>query len=338
MILYFGNILGKHYVTPTFIEQLAPKISEFETIILASNCNNPIMRMIHMIGLLLLNFRNAKLMLFDTYSHWAFYYALVLAFLSRLFCVPYFPILRGGNLSHRLIKSPFLSRIIFSYSKNNITPSMYLQEQFQKEGYRVIYIPNFIELEKYPFSAREKCSPKLLWVRAFHEIYNPEMAIRVLSDLSNKFPEVELCMVGPEKDGSMKSCRILADELGVLDKVTFTGMLLKKEWIELSQSYDIFINTTNYESFGLSVMEAAACGLVIVTTNSGELKYLYKDRKDAMVVNTGDVDEMVEAISEVIKNIELAKVLSLNSRRKADSFSWDAVEASWKEIISEIKT
>ena len=289
-----------------------------------------------MVGVLLLNMRSARIILIDTYSGWAFYYTLILAILSRLFSIPYVPILRGGNLPYRLKKSPYLSKMIFSHSKMNTTPSVYLQARFQKEGYSVDYIPNFIELEKYPFIARKNCSPKLLWVRAFHKIYNPEMAIKVLAELSKKYSEVELCMVGPEKDGSMQSCRRLADELRVLSKTTFTGLLPKEEWIELSKSYDIFINTTNVESFGLAVMEASACGLVIVTTNAGELKSLYKHRKNAMVVNTEEVDGMVDEINEVIINIELAKLLSINARKNAEQFDWTAVRNSWEEIINKI--
>ena len=134
-----------------------------------------------MVSVLLLNTNKAKLVLIDTYSNLAFYYVLVIASLARVFNVPYVPVLRGGNLDHRLQKSPVLSKMIFGYSKNNITPSMYLQEQFQKAGYVVKYIPNFIELEKYPYKERNECSLKLLWVRAFHGIYNPTMAIRVLT-------------------------------------------------------------------------------------------------------------------------------------------------------------
>ena len=115
MILFFGNIPAKHGANPTFIEQLAPKIRELETIIVASDHKNSIIRMIHMIGVLLVNFRNAKLVLIDTYSTKAFYYTLIISILSRFFSVPYISILHGGNLTYRLKKSPFFSSTFFRY-------------------------------------------------------------------------------------------------------------------------------------------------------------------------------------------------------------------------------
>ena len=315
------------------MEYLAPKLAKNQNIITASNRRNPIFRMLHMIGVLLKNSSSTKIVLLDTYSGWAFYYALILATLSKLCGVSYIPILRGGNLLYRLKKSPFLSKLVFGFSKNNITPSRYLQEQFQLNGYDVEYIPNFIEIEKYPFKHRKICSPKLLWVRAFHEIYNPNMAIKVLAELSKTYPDVELCMVGPDKDGSMESCRALADEMGVLDKVTFTGMLPKTEWIELSQNYDIFINTTNLESFGVSVIEAAACGLPIVTTNVGELIYLYKDGEDALLVEKDDAHNMVKKITSIIEDKILAENLSKQARKKAESFDWNCIKNYWLKLL-----
>ena len=57
------------------------------------------------------------------------------------------------------------------------------------------------------------------------------------------------------------------------DSVTLTGRLSKNEWISLSRDYDIFINTTDYDNHPVSVIEAMALGLPIVTTNAGILSH-----------------------------------------------------------------
>jgi len=333
MILFFGNALSKHGMNITMIEPLSQKLREMDDVEIASSVRNTVFRMFHMMWVYFRHVHNTKIVLIDTYSNLAFYYVLVIAGLSRMFNVPYAPILRGGNLGCGLKKSPFLAKMIFGYSKYNVTPSMYLLEQFQKEGYPVKYIPNFIELERYPYIKRHKCSPKLLWVRAFHEVYNPEMAIKVLGELAKEYPNAELCMVGPNKDGSLESCRKLAEDSGVLNNIIFTGQLPKEEWINLSKKYDIFINTTDFESFGLSVLEAAACGLPIVTTNSGELNYLYKDKHDALLVAKNDVFGMLNSIHDILNDSDLAESLSMNARRKAECFDWKAVKVYWENLV-----
>lgn len=59
-----------------------------------------------------------------------------------------------------------------------------------------------------------------------------------------------------------------------------------------------------------------------VTTNSGEIKYLYKHGFDASLVNKNDAIEMVNKIEKTISNEELAKSLSMNARKKAETFNW----------------
>ena len=70
--------------------------------------------------------------------------------------------------------------------------------------------------------------PKLLWVRSFHKVYNPEMAIYVTHELNKIYPNVELCMVGPDKDGMLEKCKRLCNRLNIGKNVAFTGILKKK--------------------------------------------------------------------------------------------------------------
>ena len=137
-------------------------------------------RLLDMIHFFIFNKKAADLILIDTFSTNSFYYALIISILAKLYNIPYAPILRGGNLPERLNNNPALSIIIFGNALVNISPSLYLRYHFIEKGYSVKYIPNFIELENYPFENRGKCRPKLLWVRSFHKVYNPEMAIHVL--------------------------------------------------------------------------------------------------------------------------------------------------------------
>lgn len=336
MILYFGNELSKYGFTPTTIEILSQKLREKYLVISASSIKNPIFRILHMVWVFITNYRQSKLILIDTYSTNAFYLSFIISCLARLFKKPYCPILHGGNLPQRLLNSPNLSRFIFNYSYENITPSLYLENEFNNLGYNTKYIPNFIDIKKYDFKNKIKHNPKLLWVRSFDNIYNPQMGVHVLSKLIKEFPDAKLCMVGPDKDGSMGLCKELSRELGLTKQVIFTGLLSKKEWISLSNTYDIFINTTNFDNMPVSIIEAMALGLPIVSTNAGGIKYLLEDKIDALLVNKNDINEMVKNISKLIKNSRLSNALSNNAQKKVKSFTWDAVKVEWDNIILSI--
>ena len=140
-------------------------------------------------------------------------------------------------------------------------------------------------------------------------------------------------MVGPDKDGSVSSCLNYAKALKVDKNIHFTGKLEKQEWISFSKKFDIFINTTNYDNMPVSVIEAMALGFPIVSTNAGGLKYLLNDSVDSFLVDKNDVYEMVKKIDLLINNKVTAKKLSLNARKRAETFCWDNVKNTWLNVL-----
>jgi glycosyltransferase involved in cell wall biosynthesis len=181
----------------------------------------------------------------------------------------------------------------FDHAYVNVSPSEYLKFHFEKFGIsNVICIPNSINLSDYSFKERQNFAPNILWVRAFAEIYNPKMAIDVLHLLQKKHPEATLTMVGSDKDGSLEITKKYANLLNL--NVTFTGKLSKKEWTNLAQNHDVFINTTHFDNTPVSVLEAIALGLPVVSTNVGGLPFLLTHQKNAFLVNDSDSSEMID--------------------------------------------
>lgn len=272
--------------------------------------------------------------LIDTYSTNAFYYAWAIAQLARLFGKPYIPLLHGGRLPERLARSPWLCRMVFGFAFVNAAPSTYLMDVFQKAGFRVTFIPNFINIGQYPFLLRKQLRPRLLWVRSFHRQYHPELAVKVLAKLLETYPQASLCMVGPNKDGSLEKCKALAETMGIAGQIRFTGLMPKSEWITLSNDSDLFINTTNFDNMPVSVIEAMALGLPVVSTNVGGLPYLIKDREDGLLVDKGNVTEMVDAIRRLLEEPALASRLSSTARAKAENFDAGIVLQKWVALLS----
>ena len=138
-------------------------------------------------------------------------------------------------------------------------------------------------------------------------------------------------MVGPDKDGSMEQTKLYAQENQV--KVTFTGRLSKSEWKTLSEDYNIFINTTNFDNTPVSVIEAMCLGLPIVSTNVGGIPFLLSDNDNAFLVEKEDTNAMVQAIENLIKDPELYHRLTTNAYNLVKSFDWTTVKEQWKEIL-----
>lgn len=332
-LLYIGNKLSDHGYTSTSIETLGAFLEvEGFSVYYASSKKNIAIRMFEMIFKTFKYCRKVDYVLIDTYSTKNFWYAFVISQLCRLLKVKYIPKLHGGDLPNRIVKSKFFSDMIFNNAYVNIAPSSYLFKEFKNNGYdNLKYIPNTIELQLYQESLKEFKTPKLLWVRSFAKIYNPIMAVKVLVKLKQSFPEAELCMIGPKKDDSYDETVEYANENNV--EVLYTGKLSKEEWIDLSKAYNIFINTTHFDNTPISVIEAMALGIPVVSTNVGGLSYLLTNNHNALLVKDNDVDAMVKQIERIINEPNLARSLSQNGKETVKDFDWELVKKQWIELL-----
>ncbi len=332
-ILYIGNKLATKGRTATTIDSLGPLLhKEGYNVRYASSINNISRRMLHMMRMTYINRKWANVVLIDTYSTKNFWYAITISRLCRSLKIKYIPILHGGNLPKRITKNP---KVIHSYLENAhavVSPSDYLISAFAKAGYHhLTKINNFIELDNYLFQEREIKTPKLLWVRSFAQIYHPEMAVHVFKSIKEKYPEAILTMIGPEKDGSLAKCKKLAQELHL--KINFTGLLSKGKWIELSKSHNIFINTTHFDNLPVSLIEAMALGLPVVSTNVGGISFLIENEKNGKLVPDGNIDKMVCAIDELISQPKHSQEIIKKGRETATFYSWSTVRHKWNALL-----
>ncbi|MGV3697964.1 glycosyltransferase family 4 protein [Flavobacterium sp.] len=332
-LLYIGNKLSNHGYTSTSIETLGAFLEgEGFRVFYASSKKSKVMRMCEMV---FKTFRYAKkvdYVLIDTYSTKNFWYAFVISQLCRMLRVKYIPKLHGGNLPNRIVRSKFFSDLIFNNAYTNIAPSSYLYETFKQSGYTNLkYIPNTIELELYKESVKDFKTPRLLWVRSFAKIYNPVMAIKVFLKIREEFPDATICMVGPKKDDSYSKTVKFARKHNV--DVVLTGKLSKPEWIELSKDYNIFINTTHFDNTPISVIEAMALGLPVVSTNVGGIPYLLEHNSNALLTNDDDVEDMAKQIKRLLSEPNLADSLSRKGKESVKDFDWEVVKKQWTELL-----
>ncbi|MDE0597732.1 MAG: glycosyltransferase family 4 protein [Dokdonia donghaensis] len=333
-LLYVGNALSASGKTLTTIETLSPLLEqEGYDVITTSQKPNKLLRLLDMIATFYKVRDTVDVVLIDTYSTLNFWYAVIIGRLCSKSNLLYIPILHGGNLPERLENKPQICKALFGKAKINVAPSGYLYNAFAKAGFsNLIHIPNTIEISHYPYKVRTAFAPKLLWVRSFAKIYNPLMAIKVLEELLTYYPDAVLTMVGPDKDGSLEECRAYA--LTRKLPVTFTGKLSKEQWIAESAHHDIFINTTNFDNMPLSVVEAMALGLLVVSTSVGGMPYLISDREDGYLSPPLDVKLFTEKVVNAITNTSDSIKITQNARDKAAAYDWESVKSKWHQVLS----
>jgi glycosyltransferase involved in cell wall biosynthesis len=272
----------------------------------------------------------------DVFSGSAFIWAQAAGWLLGLLGKPFILTLHGGSLPEFAEANPGRVTRLLRSARIVTVPSKFLYEKMRPYGDCVI-LPNAMDFSSFHFSCRTQPLPSLVWLRAFEDIYNPTLAVKVLSLLMPKFPEIRLSMIGPDKgDGALERVRAAAKDLGVHLAVSFMGAVPKVDVPRALAKGDIFLNTTNTDNTPVSVLEAMACGMCVVSTDVGGIPYLLAEANDALLVPPDDAPAMAQAVERLLCDPKLSAKVSANAREKARAYDWEAVLPLWEEYLVEL--
>ena len=214
-------------------------------------------RLVDIIWNLVANAPSYQVAAVEVYSGRAFFLAEIIVLFLRLLRKPFVLTLHGGNLPAFSRRWQWRVRSLLSAAAMVTTPSQYLASELAWLHAEIVLIPNAISLEAYHFTERHQVSSRLVWLRAFHALYNPLLAAKVVSALAGEFPQIELTMFGPDKgDGSLLQTQSCAQQLGVSERIAYPGAVPKAEVPQKLALFDIFLNTTNVDNTPISIIEA----------------------------------------------------------------------------------
>lgn len=274
----------------------------------------------------------------DVFSGPAFVWAEAACAILRRAQRPHVLTLHGGNLPEFSKRHAKRFRRVIQSASAVTCPSPYLAAELKHLTTDLLLIPNGVDLSNYAFRERQPPIQRLIWLRAFHAIYNPTMAVKVLAML-RQHASITLTMVGPDKrDGSLQQVQAVAHQLGVQGAVAFPGAIPKKDVAAVLAQADAFINTTNFDNTPVSVIEAMASGLPIVTTNAGGIPYLLEHGKTALLVPKDDADAMCRALRSLSAESNLARDLGHAALKKAREFDWTTVLPVWENLLSRLSS
>jgi glycosyltransferase involved in cell wall biosynthesis len=273
----------------------------------------------------------------DVYSGRAFTWAQWVGHILHFLGKPFIFSLHGGALPSFAVGREATVRKTLSLADAVTTPSPFLREEMKSYRPDIRMIPNGLDLSEYAFRVRKIATPRLIWLRAFHAIYDPLMAIRVTGILRTMGIEATLTMLGPDKgDGSLQACLAETASLGLENVVRIPGGVPKEDVPSWLDSADLFLNTTLVDNSPVSVHEAMACGLCVVSTNVGGLPYFLHHRENALLVPSRDVQAMATAVAELLTDRELAEQLSSAGRKSVSSHEWTRVLPDWERLLMNI--
>ena len=202
-------------------------------------------------------------------------------------------------------------------------------------------IPNFVDLSRLrprarlPATAPPSRRPSekiLLHVSNFRPVKRVVDVVRIFERVSREVPSV-LLMVGegPER----ASAQALARRLGLQDRVRFLGRQDRIE--ELAGMADVFLLPSELESFGLSALEAMACGVPVVGSDAGGLPEVVKHAETGFLLPVGDIEGMAARTIEILKDEEHRRCLGQAGRRRAAAlFGADRIVSQYERYYEKV--
>ncbi len=267
------------------------------------------------------------------------FFGIPCGFIAMKLRVPYIVSLRGSDVPfynkrfYWLDKLIFkrLSRVVWKKAKAVIANSQDLKnlalQTSPKEKISIIY--NSVDIQKFKPIPDKQAKNKIIKIISTGRLIKRkgyEYLIEAVAEMNN----IQVELIG---DGNLK------EELEKLAKekeanISFLGKKKHNELVLYLQKADIFCLPSLNEGMSNSLLEAMACGLPIITTDTGGARELIKD--NGFIVGKGSSPEIKRAIKNYLDNPELLKQHGQKSREIAEKMSWDNVALEYKETYKSL--
>jgi D-inositol-3-phosphate glycosyltransferase len=178
---------------------------------------------------------------------------------------------------------------------------------------------------------------RLLFVGRLARVRRVELLVQAISHMD--FP-VEVTVVGGEaetasvaKSGYLNELKKLASELGVEEKINFVGPKPQEELWSFYQNSDVFVYPSLYENFGQPILEAAAAGLPIISTDVGVAREIVKDGETGYIVSN-ESKEIASRARELISEGTRQQMGERMRQTAVSHFGWEGVMDKYLELYN----
>ena len=257
-------------------------------------------------------------------SGWAWHLCAAPAvWIAHLRGVPVVLNYRGGEAERFLRRQAGWVRPALRRAFVVIVPSGFLQDVFAQFGVAAEIVPNIVDLSRFHPGPPRAASHNIIVTRNLEDIYDIPTALRAFAVIRREYPDATLTVAG--SGPRLGELQQLAQELGVAASVRFTGRIDNEHMTELYRNADLLLNPSTADNMPISLLEAMASAVPIVSTNVGGIPHLVTDSRSALLVPPGDPAAMAAAAIRVFAEDGLA-------RRLVDAGSAGAAAYTWVQV------
>ncbi len=263
----------------------------------------------------------------------------IISFAARFYGIPVINTCHGISFDDKqyCFLKRFAEKFFLKHSsfKKIITIDKKGLKSLEYEGIRnVVHIPNGVDVHKFHFPHNKKSDgiTRFLFAGRLEKQKGVEYLLKAVNLLDETEFEVVITGDGEEAD----RLRLIAKELHIEDRVTFSGRVDEKGLLEQYQNCDIFVLPSVWEGLPLTLMEAAASGLPVITTDVGGITSVFVHEENALIVRPGDVKQLARNMQKVVLDKELQNKLRINARMLAQNHSWENSAARLENVYGQL--
>jgi N-acetyl-alpha-D-glucosaminyl L-malate synthase BshA len=258
--------------------------------------------------------------------------------------IPFITTLHGTDIT-LVGKDPSFEPVI-TFSINESNAVTVVSESLKNDTYKhfdinndIKVIPNFIRTDNYHPSnfncKRIELAPNneriIAHVSNFRKVKRVEDVIKTFKIVNEQIPsKLFLIGDGPERLELEQLCR----ELGVCNDVRMLGKV--QNVAELLSMSDLFILSSETESFGLSALEAQASHTPVISTNTGGLPEVNRQGYSGFLSNVGDVEDMAKNAIKILKDDKVLNKFKNNAYQNALKFEIDEILPQYEELYNQV--
>jgi glycosyltransferase involved in cell wall biosynthesis len=234
----------------------------------------------------------------------------------------------SGEAADHLQRSA-LARAALARVECNVVPSRFLAEVFARFGLQAAVVPNIIDLDRFAFRERRPLRPRFLSTRNLGYPYNVACTLRAFGAIQRRRPDASLTLIGSGPEEA--ALRQLAAELG-LAHVKFLGRVDPDVIAGIYADHDIYIQTPDIDNMPLSVIEAFASGLPVISTEAGGMSTLLRHGRHGLLTPINDYEAVARGALQLLDVPDLARQLAAEAYSSCAPYTWTAARRQWLRV------
>jgi glycosyltransferase involved in cell wall biosynthesis len=225
------------------------------------------------------------------------------------------------------------SRLVRSVLKRTgriVVPSAFLAAKFEEIGIQASVVPNIIDEDRFKYRLRTPLHPTAICARNLSSDYGIKVVIDAFAIVLRQDPSAKLYLIGA---GPLRNkLESLVQTLGLTSRIVFCGAMPNEKVAECFERADIFMNASFLDSAPLSILEAMASGLPVVTTAAGGIPFLLRHEETALLCPIGDARALADQVSRLLREPELALQIAHRAHEESGRYLWVSVRTQWLEV------